>query len=608
LYVPLGLHEMRRTRFITAVFELVFGGLLLLGCSLTNPGGISPTQPVPTPSVTPTGVSNQPGAATSTAVALATVEPVATIPFEPLSFSAADCSYGGEFKTIQAIDEYTIRFELCRPDVAFLEKIAYPSFGVQPREWLEQNGGGGKDSPLLEKPVGTGSFQLQEWRVGEYLRFTAFGDYWGAEKARVPNLVFRWHVEAGQRLLELQTGAVQGIDQPDLQDYPAIQSDPNLKLLFRPSLSVTFLGMNNTYPPFDNQLVRQAIALAIDRKAILEGAFPPGFQAASFFTPCIIPNGCAGEEWYAYNPDKAKELLVAAGYPDGFETQLTYRDVVRGYLPQPERVAKAIQTQLKENLNISADLIVLHSQEFLTATDTGQLPGLFLSGWGADFPDASNFLDSNFGAGATKMLGNPFPDITEPLRQAVLQVDEQTRQTYYVAANKAILEHVPMIPLAHGGWTVPEDVAAAFSQAVQGASVNPFGFERFAGMALPGQDSLIWMQGAEPLSLYCADETDVDSLRACAQVLETLYQFPADGVQVQPGLAKVCEPSANLTVWTCTLHSGVKFHDGSLLDANDVVLSLVVQWDAANSLHKGRTGEFGYFKYLWGAFLNSTSP
>ena len=271
-------------------------------------------------------------------------------------------------------------------------------------------------------------------------------------------------------------------------------------------------------------------------------------------------------------------------------------------------MAKAIQTQLKENLNISVDLIALDSQEFLTATDTGELPGLFLSGWGADFPDVSNFLDNNFGAGATKMFGNPFPDIAEPLKQGVLQVDEQARRPYYEAANNAILEHVPMIPLAHGGWAVPEDLAAVFSRAIQGASINPFGFERFVGMSLPGQDSLVWMQSAEPLSLYCADETDVDSLRACAQVVETLYQFPADGVQVQPGLAQVCQPSDDLRVWTCTLRSGVKFQDGSLLDANDVVVSLAVQWDAANPLHKGRTGEFAYFKYFWGAFLNTGSP
>ncbi len=344
-----------------------------------------------------------------TAETPAPLEPTAAAPFEPLSVSAADCAYGGEFKTIQAIDAYTVRFELCRPDVAFLEKIAFPSFGIQPSEWLEQNGGGGKDSPLLQKPVGTGPYQLQEWRAGEQLSFTAFGDYWGNEKASLPSLVFRWHPEAAQRLLELQTGAVQGIDQPNPQDYSAIQSDPNLRLLFRPSLSVAFLGMNNTYPPFDNQLVRQAIALAIDRQAILEGAFPQGFQTASFFTPCAIPNGCVGEDWYGYDPLKAKELLVAAGYPDGFKTQLTYRNVVRGYLPQPERVAKAIQTQLKEKLNMTVDLIVLDSQEFLNATDTGRVARFVPVGLGSRFPGCVQLFGYSFWSWGYQNVRQPLP-------------------------------------------------------------------------------------------------------------------------------------------------------------------------------------------------------
>ena len=594
---------MKRTFIILALLGLIFGGSILSSCSSPNPSGTLPVQTAVTPQVNPSAAASTPIPETP-----APVEPTGSLPFEPLSAEATDCSYGGELKSIQAIDALTVRFELCKPDVAFLEKIAFPSFGIQPAEWIEQNGGGGKDSPLLVKPVGTGPYQLEEWRPGEQISFTAFAGYWGEQQASVPNLIFRWQSESAQRLLELQTGTVQGIDQPSPQDYPTIQADSNLSLLFRPPLSVAFLGTNNTYPPFDNQLVRQAIALAIDRQALVKQAFPPGFQLPSFFTPCAIPNGCVGEAWYEYNPEKAKELLVEAGYPDGFQTQLTYRNVVRGYLPQPERAAKNIQAQLKENLNISIELISIDSAAFLEAADTGQLPGLFLLGWGADYPDVSNFLDANFGAGATKMFGNPFVDITGPLKQAVQQADEQARKPFYEQANHAILAHIPAIPLAYGGWVVPEDLAVAYSRSVQAAHANPFGFEHFAGMALPGQDSLVWMQSAEPLSLYCADETDVDTLRACSQVVETLYQFQPDGGRVQPGLAESCRPGEGLTEWTCKLRSGVLFQDGTALDANDVVLSLVVQWDASHPLHKGRTGDFAYFKDFWGALLNSPAP
>jgi ABC-type transport system substrate-binding protein len=65
------------------------------------------------------------------------------------------------------------------------------------------------------------------------------------------------------------------------------------------------------------------------------------------------------------------------------------------------------------------------------------------------------------------------------------------------------------------------------------------------------------------------------------------------------------EPNDDLTEWTCTLRQGVQFHDGSSFDANDVVQSYVVQWDAANPLHTGNTGAFTYFNALFGSFLNA---
>ena len=112
------------------------------------------------------------------------------------------------------------------------------------------------------------------------------------------------------------------------------------------------------------------------------------------------------------------------------------------------------------------------------------------------------------------------------------------------------------------------------------------------------------MQSAEPIGMYCADETDGESLRACKQILEQLYAFEVGGTATEPRLAKECAPNEDLSVWTCTLQEGVTFHDGATLDANDVVTSYAVQWDAANPLHVGRDGTFSYFPALWGGFLN----
>ena len=104
--------------------------------------------------------------------------------------------------------------------------------------------------------------------------------------------------------------------------------------------------------------------------------------------------------------------LTEAGYPDGFTTVLNYRDVVRGYLPDPNIVAQDIQAQLKENLNITVNIEVMESGAFLAASDAGQLQGLHLLGWGADYPDQTNFLGYHFGAGASKQFGDHWDDIT----------------------------------------------------------------------------------------------------------------------------------------------------------------------------------------------------
>ncbi len=524
-----------------------------------------------------------------------TIEGLEEKDFAPVKYEAPNCEYGGEFKSMEAVDENTVRFTLCVPDPAFPSKIAFSAFAVQPKEYLEFTGATGS---ILEKPIGTGPYYVAQWERGNQLVFKRFDAYWG-EKAKTETLVFRWGSESAQRLLELQSGTVDGIDNPAPDDFAVIEADPNLQLKPRPALNIFYIGMNNTYPPFDDERVRQAIAMGIDRQRIVDNFYPAGSEVATHFTPCAIPNGCVGDPWYEFNPEAARALLAEAGFPDGFKTKLYYRDVVRGYLPQVSNVAQDIQAQLKANLNIDAEIEVQESGTFLDNADSGKLDGLHLLGWGADYPDQTNFLDYHFGAGASKQFGNKFPDITENLAKAAQLASDAEREPYYVAANNAIRQHVPMIPVAHGGS------ATAFKASVEGAHSSPLGNENFAVMSIAGQDTFVWMQNAEPISLYCADETDGESLRACEQVTQSLLGYQIAGTAVEPVLAESYEANEDLTVWTFKLRPNIKFHNGFTLDAADVVESLVLQWDAAHPLHKGNTGAFSYWSGLFGTFLNA---
>jgi ABC-type transport system substrate-binding protein len=506
----------------------------------------------------------------------------------------AECEYGGEFKTIEAVDDLTVKFSLCAPDVAFPSKVAFSAFQIHPSEYLESTGGTGD---LIEKPIGTGPYQLDTWQKGDSITFKRFADYWG-EPAKSETLIFRWSAEGAQRLLELQSGAVDGIDNPTPDDFEVIQADSSLQLYPRPALNVFYVGFNNTYPPFDNEQVRQAIAIGLDRQRIVDNFYPAGSEVASHFTPCAIPGGCEGPEWPAFDLEQAKAMLAEAGFPDGFETTITYRDVVRGYLPEPGVVAQDLQAQLKD-LGITAEIVVMESGAFIDAANAGQLEGIHLLGWGADYPDQTNFLDFHFGAGASPQFGDGFPDIHEVLKQAASLSDQAARNELYAQANELLSQHVPMVPIAHGGS------GTAFKAGVVGAHASPLGNEAMAVMGIEGQDTFVWMQNAEPIGLYCADETDGESLRACEQVNVSLLAYEVGGTAVQPALAESYEANDDLTEWTFHLRSGVKFHDGSDLDAGDVVASYTAQWDAASPLHTGRAGDFTYFSALFGGFKNA---
>jgi ABC-type transport system substrate-binding protein len=366
--------------------------------------------------------------------------------------------------------------------------------------------------------------------------------------------------------------------------------------------------MNNTHPPFDDPRVRQAIAMGIDRPRLVSEVLPAGFQPADYFTPCAIPFACEGEAWYAFDPAQARQLLAQAGYPNGFSSELAYRDVVRSYLPQPGKAAQALRDQLRENLGINLRLKAMEENEFLTQVDAGALPGAYLLGWSADYPDADNFLNNHFGLKATRQFGSPFEDLVTLVQQARSQADPEARRAAYAAVNAAIRQHAPMVPLAHGGWIQAESLAAAYNAGVQGAHASPLSLEDFSALSMNGRPSFTWMQEEEPLSLYCATAQDIPSLRACSQIAETLYRYSAGKATVEPGLATSCQPDSDLRIWTCTLRQGVQFHNNTSLDANDVVASFAIQWDASQPLHPGESAPFVYFQEFWGPYLSQPAP
>ncbi len=227
-----------------------------------------------------TGLAQSPSAGTSAAPLPGEQPPAPTADMTkyPNYGGDVDCAnhtfngspYAGNLKSIEATDAKTVVFTFCNPNVAFLSQIAFAALAIDDSQYLIDHA---TDGALLNQPNGTGPYKFVSWDVGSRIDLAANDAYWG-DKALTPNLEFQWNPDSAARLLALQSGSVDGIDNPGKDDMAAITADSSLTLYPREGLNTMYIGMNNTYKPFDNEKVRQAIAQGIDRQRIVDNFYP----------------------------------------------------------------------------------------------------------------------------------------------------------------------------------------------------------------------------------------------------------------------------------------------------------------------------------------------
>ncbi len=202
-----------------------------------------------------------------------------------------------------------MKFTLCAPDPAFPSKVAFSVFAIQDKDYLDANSG---DSvKMSEAPNGTGPYKVVSWNRGDSVVYIANEDYWGT-KALTQNLIFLWSEQSAQRLLELQAGTVNGIDNPGPDDIPAIKADSNLKFVERAGFNIFYIGFNNTIAPFDNADVRKGIALAIDRQRMYQFYPAARRKPTASFPDVRSPGASPDVKWWDYDPEAAKAALAAA--------------------------------------------------------------------------------------------------------------------------------------------------------------------------------------------------------------------------------------------------------------------------------------------------------
>ena len=160
--------------------------------------------------------------APSSSAAVASQPPVSTAPFEAVSYpedGSSACGtegYNGQIGSIKATAANSVEFTLCAPDAAFLSKVAFTSLAIQDSDFLTETGGGGE--ALFRNPNGTGPYKLKAWTSGSDIALETNADYWG-DAPLTPDAVIRWSTEPAQRLVELTSGTVDGIDNPGADDF-----------------------------------------------------------------------------------------------------------------------------------------------------------------------------------------------------------------------------------------------------------------------------------------------------------------------------------------------------------------------------------------------------
>ena len=251
---------------------------------------------------------------------------------------------------VTVVDPMTVKVTLDQPNGSFLFNMAWGDAVIVAPESIEN---------IASNPIGTGAFTFSDWVQGDRLELTRNENYWG-NPAALESATFRFISDPTAAFAAVMAEDVDVfVGFPAPENLPQFEADSRFQVLVGNTEGETILSTNNKMPPFDNLLVRKAVAHAIDRQAIIDGAmFGYGTPIGTHFAPHnpdyvdLLGNS-------PYDPAKAKQFLAEAGFPDGFKTTLK--------LPPPSyarRGGEIIASQLRK-VGIDAEISNLEWSQWL---------------------------------------------------------------------------------------------------------------------------------------------------------------------------------------------------------------------------------------------------
>jgi peptide/nickel transport system substrate-binding protein len=383
---------------------------------------------------------------------------------------------------VEAAGPLAVRLTLREPHGPLLSSLAVPGFGIASPRAVSREG-----TAFGKHPVGTGPFRFVAWRPGQEVVLEANPGYWGPKPA-LERLVFRSIKDSARRLAALRAGELHGLEGLDPDAAASVRRDPALAVQYRPAGATGYVAFNFQVREFQDRRVREAVARAIQKPALVAALYgdlgapatqllPPGFWGhdASLTDPAPDPAG-------------ARDLLRQAGLPGGLSTitwadgrreplVLWYLPVSRGYFPSPKDVAQAIGADLAR-AGITARLESVDWAVYLERVKHGRLP-LYMLGWIADSGDPDTALCYLFcspGASAQGFYANRA--VTDLLLRARAALPTADRAELYRRAAGLLHGDVARLFIVHARTPL------VFSRRVTGYVANPTGAESFATVDL----------------------------------------------------------------------------------------------------------------------------
>lgn len=351
---------------------------------------------------------------------------------------------GYQIESVDVIDSHTVQFTLTGSFGYFPQQLASAYFGLHSPAAVAA--AGIEYGTPAGGVVGTGPFIFSEWVDGDRVVLVRNDDYWG-QVAGVEQIVFRGIESPTTRLAELEAGSIDMALNLSPESYDIVASSSEFRPVSAESdLVIGYLGMHQANEPFDDIRVRQAFAHAIDKQAIVDAFYGELGRVANEFVPPGL-FGRLNQDPYPYDPERARELLAEAGYPDGFDTEFWYMPVSRPYYPAPRDIAEATASYLAE-VGINAELMTEDWGIYLEDYLQGKFP-IYMLGWSADFADPDNFISSFFNAANAQGFGYDNPRLFQLISDAQQAGTLEERELLYQLIAQTLHDDLPAMPLVN---------------------------------------------------------------------------------------------------------------------------------------------------------------